>query len=799
MNALKLAFRRLFRNGEHTATRIISLIAGLAFGILLLSEVLYYYSFDSFYPDAKRVYAVYENFKMDKSSDKLDSNPRVSGAIAPGLKAEVPGIEAACRLNSIGTSVFYTEDRKSYKGDFSLTDENIFDVLPRPMISGNPEEILSSPMNCMVSDKIAEEMGGDVVGKVIELKEYPGKKLTISGVFKELPENTNYKYDVLVSMVSTSQFTWDGTNNWLGNDRYYACVKLAKGVDPKNLAPAVRKMQEKHQDIEKLEEQQQGLVLKYSFEPIQNIYIENVKDMAVILTTIAFAVLFVSLLNYILLTLSALVKRAKTSAIHKTCGAQSANLQRMILSETVVLFLISLVGAGLTILALKPWAESQIGHSLGSTLNSYVVWPLLLLVVVLLVLTSYLPGRFFSRIPVATAFRSYQQKKDKWKLGLLAVQFIGASFILTVLVIVSMQYNKMLEADHGYRSKGVFLASTSGIEGQKIALLANELRAMPEVEQVGLGCGVPTEGASGNNIFSPDGQRELFNVADFYWIDSNYFSILGVSVKSGQNFSAENAAANDVLISQKGADMLMLDNGWKDGVVGRQLTISEHGSTTVRGVFPDFIIRSLADPDSRPAVFFYKPEEKFAQARIDNPHFGFYFLIKVHEGVQAGMMKKIADIINTALPHGDAVVQSLQLEKEKNYQAQLGFRNGMQAGNVVILLISVLGLLGYTANEATRRRKELAIRRISGAQLRDILHMFILDLEFIVLPAVLIGITAAWFTGGRWMQNFATKIQLGWGIFLGCSLFILILVAAIAAINYTRMANRNPVEALRYE
>ena len=101
----------------------------------------------------------------DKSSDKMESYPHVSGAVAPGLKAEVPGIEAACRLNSIGSNVFYTENQKSYEAEFSFTDEHLFEVLPRPVVSGNPEEILKAPMNCMVSTKIADEIGGDVVGE----------------------------------------------------------------------------------------------------------------------------------------------------------------------------------------------------------------------------------------------------------------------------------------------------------------------------------------------------------------------------------------------------------------------------------------------------------------------------------------------------------------------------------------------------------------------------------------------------------------------------------------------------------
>jgi putative ABC transport system permease protein len=452
----KMAVRKLFRKGEHSLTRIISVAAGMAFGMLLLSEVFYYNSFDSFYPDANRIYAVYENFKADKSSDKMSEYNRVSGAIAPGLKSEVPGIEAASRINGIGPSVFYTDDKKSYRGEFSLADEYVFDVLPRPMIYGNPKEILKSQMNCMISSKIAEMIGGDVIGKMIELKEFPNKKLTIAGIFKALPENTNYKYDVLISMVSTPQFTWDGTNNWLGNDRYYVCVKLESGVDPESLMPAVRKMQEVHQDIERLEMLQQGVVLKYSFKPIRKIHIEDVKDMAVILSAIAFAVLLVSLLNYILLTLSALVKRVKTSAIHKTCGAQARDLQLMIFSETALIFFISLLGAFMIILMVQPLVEAQIGHHLSAALNPYVVWPLLIVIVVLLIVTSYLPGRFFASIPVASVFHNYPQKGKKWKLALLSFQFAGATFILTVLVIVALQYDRLRNSDHGYSEWCVF-------------------------------------------------------------------------------------------------------------------------------------------------------------------------------------------------------------------------------------------------------------------------------------------------------------------------------------------------------
>jgi putative ABC transport system permease protein len=799
MNRFRLAIRPLFRKGEYTITRIISLAAGLAFGIILLAEVFYYYSYDSFYPDAGRIYVVHENFRPDKTSEKMESYPRVSGAIGPGLMAEVPGIEKACRLNSIGKNVFYTENLNSYEAEVSLADEFLFDVLPRPVVSGIPGEILKTPMSCMISDKIAEAIGGEVVGKVIVLKRYPDQKLTIAGVFKDLPENTNYQYDVLISMVSTKHFTWDGTSNWLGNDRYYTCVKLEPGFTPESLAPAVRKMQEVHQDIVRLEEEQGGMILKYSFLPIRKIYADNVRDMIIILSTIAFAVLFVSLMNYILLTLSALVNRAKSSAIHKTFGAQTGRLQQMIFIETLILFFISVTAAVLIIAALKPVVESQLQHSILATLNPYVLWPLLLIVSVLVIITGYLPGRFFSRIPVATVFRSYRLKSNRWKLALLAIQFAGASFILTLMIIVTMQFSRMKNADHGYLTEGVYYGSTTGMEGNKISAVLNELRSMPEVEKVGMGYGLPVDGASGNNVLSPDGQSELFNVADFYVADENYLSILGIRVSEGLDFSAENAAVNDVIISEKGAELLKINNGWNDGVVGKQLEITEHGSTTVCGVFPDFIINSMADPDLRPSVFFYLPEERVLQTKIEKPASPFRILVKVNEGSEAGIKKKIAEVMNLGMPHRDAEVSSLEEELQNNYSSQRGFRNALMAGNLVILLITIIGLLGYTTNEATRHQKELAIRKINGATMSDILRIFILGLEYIAVPSVLAGLIGVWFTVNKWMQNFAVKVPLSWWLFVLCSLAILILVALVAAINYYRIANRNPADALRYE
>lgn len=532
--------------------------------------------------------------------------------------------------------------------------------------------------------------------------------------------------------------------------------------------------------------------------PIKKLYVSNFTDMVLILTTIAFAVLFVSLLNYILLTLSALAKRTKSAAIHKTCGANAGNLQVLIFTETFILFMISLVSAFIVILLLKPYAEMQVGHKLSSMLNPVVIFPLIGLMIVLVVITSYLPGRFFSKIPIATAFRSYRQKKNKWQLALLSFQFIGASFILAMMVVVSFQYNKMLKSDHGYTSSGVYYASSVGVEAEKIPSIINELQTISGVEKVGLGSCLPIEEISGNNVLSPDGEKELFNVADFSFVDENYLPVLGIPIREGENFSKTNSTLGNLLISEKGAEKLKTFNQWKN-VIGQQIAVTSYGKVPITGTFPDFIINTISHPDLRPSVFLYMPDDQFGAFRAKYPSFSFYFMIKVNKNADTGMLTKISDVINRFLPHQDANVKSLEAEQMNKYQAEEGFRNAMMTGNVVILLITIIGLLGYTSNEAERRRKELAIKKINGATFFDIAKMFIFDLEILAIPTVVIGLVIAWMTAGKWMQNFAVKMSLNGFIFIGCGLFIILMVAFVSIVNYLRTANQNPVESLRYE
>lgn len=166
MKNFYISFRTLFKKGRHNDIKILSLGVGLAMGLVLIAKVCFELSYDNFYPESDRIFAIQENFSIgDKSNDGF---PCVSGGVAPGMKAEIPGVVAATRCERTGEMVMKTPDNKKYTAIFMLADSCFYDVLPREMLVGNARETLSRPLYALVSEEMAGKInpdGADVIGK----------------------------------------------------------------------------------------------------------------------------------------------------------------------------------------------------------------------------------------------------------------------------------------------------------------------------------------------------------------------------------------------------------------------------------------------------------------------------------------------------------------------------------------------------------------------------------------------------------------------------------------------------------
>lgn len=788
MNNLKLAYRNLFRKKQNNLIKILSLGFGLAVGLVLLSKVSFERNYDDFYPDADRIYQIWSTLSGRTNETGLDQWGQVSGAIAPGMKAEIPEVEVATRFTHLTgeNAVFSTSDKKRYKGTFIMADSCFFDLLPRPMIRGNAKEVLSRPMYAMVSQSAAEKMGGDVIGKQIQLETYPGRELIIDGIFGDVPENSHEHYDVIVSLNSLpSFFDLDGRENWLGNDRYRAYVKLHPGTDPTKLAPAVRSMQKKHQDIESVEAKN-GWTLTYAFLPLKSIHSDSpkVKRMTLLLTIIALALILTAILNYVLIVITALVARSREIAVYKCYGAENRNVGSLIMTETFLHFVLSLLLAGLLVFSFRGTIEDMLSASLVSLFSFRSSLYLAVTAILIFLFTAFAPAYILSRIPVASIFRGTGQIRARWKLILLSVQFAAAAFLFSLLVIVSKQYNLMTNDNPGYSYKNILHADATGVPQSIVQTAIDRLHQLPQVGAVATASFLPFESFGGNNVIIPGEERELFNIADMYRADEHYIPLMEIPIIEGKAFDV-NSSTNEVIVSRSFKEKMKAIAGWDD-VVGKDIIITWHGLSRIVGVFPDIRLGSISDQDTRPSVLFYS-------GRPSNN-----IIIKLHS-MNGENIEQVFDLLQETMPEKEIALSPYADSLVNMYSGERQFRDAIFIGGLITVLITLIGLIGYINNEMLRRRAEIAIRKINGATLRDILRLFMKNILVIALSACVVGEVAAVLMASKWMENFTEKIGLSPFLFIGCGVIVILFIELIVGMNCLKAANQNPVDSLKKE
>ena len=770
--------------------KITSLAIGLAIGLVLIAKVCYEQSFDTFYPDLDRIYRIYEVIPRDEG---LESWPKTAGGIAVRMREMMPEIESSTRFTYIGDGTFtMTDSRKKLGGVWALTDSCWFDVLPRPILQGDPKEALSRPGYVMVSDEVAENIGGDVIGKTFTFDGNEKAVMTIGGVFKKIPDNASIGADVLISMPSIKQFTWDGSMNMVGNDRYSSFVRLVPGADISQLKEQIPRFINTYLPVEKLKEA--GVELQFDFQPItaERENDENIQSMIYMLSLIAFALIFVAMMNYILITVSSVIGRSKEVAVRKCYGASTGNINGIIFAEAFVHVVIALIVAVLILFTFQDFISQLLGTPIERLLMSRSMLAVLGVSAGVLLVTGLLPGSLYARIPVAAAFRNYRESKRLWKLALLFVQFTAAIFLVILLFVVNRQYHRMTNDDPGYAYDNLaYIPLNMVSDTTQRRILLEELKRLPEVEMVSYSYDIPIHGSSGDNVMLPGEDKRLFNCADQYYVGEGFFELMEIPIIDGRAFNPNLGIDEEVMISRRFAEYMERTAGWTGSPVGKQICVTSHNAggkaQTICGVYEDYRIGSIADNDVRPAALFYSPRQIFGS-----------LLVKYHR-MTPEALKKTEEMLAQLMPDKEMYVYSYPAEMAALYVDTLNFRNAVLAGGLITLAILIIGLVGYIADEVNRRRKEIAIRKINGAVMGDIQHIFLKDLAKILLPAVVLGVPLAWKVAEGWQQQFSEKVPLSWYFFAGGILLVIAVIFGVAGYNVHRIANDNPANSLKVE
>ena len=770
--------------------KVLSLGIGLAVGIVLIAKVFFELSYDSYYKDIDRVYTI--NTWISMQGNEKDYG-QVSGAVAVGFMEEVPGVEVGTRTTFVfNGDTYQDEDGNKLKATLVCADTCFFQVFDRPILAGDPVKALGKWGSVMVSRSFAEKMGGvqECIGKQIANADMDGLKLTIEGVFEDFPKNGSLSYDILLSMETYGK---QSTDNWNGNDRYKGYVKLMPDVAPNTLNDAIRKMQEAHQPLAQIEAQ--GNSFKYFLKPFSKMHTSDpeVKSQVILLSIVAALLILISLLNYILIVISSMVKRSKEVGVRKCYGAEGKHIYGMLTKEASVHILLSLALAAVIIFAGRSIVENLLGVPFTTLLVPQSIVAIGAVILFVLIISIVVPAELYQRIPVYAALKNYTENSRNWKLGLLGVQVLINVFLVVMMLIIGRQYQKVSHADTGYDYGNLYYISLFDGDRQAVTRAVRALESLPEVSGVATAYNLPFNGSNGDNVYLPDDDRELFNIADQYECSDGFYDLMGIEFLEGR----APRDSSEIVVDEKFVNKMAEFTDWSDGAVGKQVFITGHDHSryaersyfTISGVYKSYIIGNLTGVDKRPSALFYG---EIGSMSSWMPH----VLFKVDSSTSLGMTKAA---LEKALEGREINIISYEEQMRAAYDDSKKMRNTMALGAVFSLLIALLGLIGFIRDESLRRSKEMAVRKINGATTRDILGVFSMDIMKLSIAAAVIACIAAYFVAHKWLEQFAEKVSLNPLYFIGGTVLVLAIVLGVVVLNCLRIARANPVDSLKNE
>ena len=762
MKQIYYVIQTLLRGRGSNIIKIISLGLSLTMSILLFSRVAYEQSFDTCYKDYDNLYQIWSVFtvKGEKYPPQEQNCGPVAGAILENFPEQV---EAA-------TSTCYWKNSPLYNGNIRFDEKKIvadslfFQTMGIEVLSGNPVKDLQQPDVIFLSDRFAKKIfgGEDPVGKTINYNHE--KDFMVKGTYKALPANATVNPEAVISMPTL----------WKGGDSYPEYIRFRSGADKSVVNARIDAMIEKYRPEESK--------TKYGYtafvKPIRDTYrnYESVKRMRNIMSVLGFAILFIAALNYVLISISSLTYRAKAVGVHKCNGASGGKIFGMFLLETGIIIVAALLLMALVLLNFREFFEDTAAAKLSLLLAPERIWVPLTVIGVLFIVGGVLPGRLFARIPVSQVFRRYTEGKKGWKRPLLFIQFAGVAFISGLMCVVMAQYQYVLNKDMGYNPQRLALANAYWNKEKECDAAFQFFKGLPYVEAVTSANNTPISGYSGSMIRDESGNA-LFSTRACYYMREDYPAMMGMTFKTGRMARTE----DEVIVNETFADMMH----WGNDAVGRTVDVDGTAQMKVVGVLKDFQIEDFT-ADKMPFVARYNK----------------YFVGTIHVRLKEPFVRNLQQLNkDVADAFHNQTIDFIGYEKKitDSYNSVRVFRNATLMAAITMFFVMLMGLIGYTADEVRRRSKEIAIRKVNGAEASSILELLSKDILVVALPAVILGSLASWYINGVWMEQFAEQIPLGWIVYLLVIIVNLVIIVGCVLWKSWRIANENPVNSIKSE
>lgn len=807
-NYFKIAWRTIVKDKSFAAINLLGLASGLAITLMIVQYVRFELSYENVYPKADKIVRVTTDIYNGESliSQDCETYP----PMAAMLKAEIPEVANSTRAYSFGEPALDIEiDNKQFTiNKVYGVDSSFFDIFDYPLTAGSRKGLMNGVREVVLTERLALNYFKtiDAVGKTLKVIRPDGKTLmTVVGVVPDSPANTHLKFDMLISYPTMFSNFGAKKDDWNGNNTL-TYLELNENADYANFEAGLSNF------TDRIEEK--GLISDERFiaQKIGDIHLYSKKDFETepnndarsvyLLLGVAFLVIISALVNYVNLTTSKALDRAKEIGMRKVVGSTQGQIRTQVFIDSLMMNLTS-GGLAVVIIALvKPTFVETAGLPPNfMVFSDSFFWQILSAFLIANVFLSGIYPAFvlssFKPTAVLKGRFSHSTSGIFLRKSLVIFQFSVTIILLVQAFAVYNQLDFLRSTDIGLNTEKTIVLNAPKGEGvgEKFNAFKQRLLASSQVQAVSVSRAVPGQPESdlgtttGINLTKVDKETSY----NFYLneVDSAYFNLMEIELLAGENFNASTSTSiqdspnvlNEVIVNEESLRMWGIASA--EEAVGQELNFWGLRAM-IKGVVKNYNQLSPKLPQI-PMIHVYSPNVLDVVS------------IKFRAGSASQQLETVKAEYASFFPGKPFSYFFLDTQYDQQYKADERFQKVFGALTLFAIFIACLGLFGLATFTVVKRTKEIGIRKSIGASTTNVLLLLSKDFVKTVLISMLIGIPIAYFFVQNWLQGFANHIELSWWLFALPSALIMLLVIISISGKTISTALMNPVDSLRSE
>jgi len=787
---------------QESIISIIGLAVALVCSILILLYNQYEISYDRFNTNFNRISRISTKMAKDFSYMGNDVFAMTPGKLGEALIKDIPGIENATRVYLTSHLVKSNQNLFNESG-FLYADPSFLEIFTFPVISGDPQAVMNEPFAIFISERMAKKYFGNEnpIGKSLNID----KKhiYIIRGLLKDTPPNSHLKFDFLTGIETYIRVRNNGiqrAKGWSDFD-FLTYVELSENASIEDINSRMKVLPGKYLDDEPHFKELQwfaqplkGIHLggNANFEPGEN---SDVRYLYLI-SSIGLFILMIAIFNYMNMITAGSFNRGKEAGMKKVVGNSRAGLILQLVTESVLLSF-----AGLMLALILVWFILPIFAGFTDRLLTYRMifnysnfFMLISLVLIVGIISGFSSAfRLSSYAPLELLNGSFKNLDGKNRSGNVRSVLIVFQYVISIIAVVSTltilgQLNFIKKRDIGFENKNIINVSlTNPAIIKNPDAFVTELRKNPIVTDITTSSHLPCSVNSAGQGFWEGKTEELNQIVFRMGVDTNFFDFYNLRIVEGRGFSKDfmSDTLDSYIINQTARRLI----GWDDPI-GKKFGFNQASLGQVVGVVEDFNFQSLNLP-IEPMVMLLIGNREFKRAGIIS--------IKVHPGTMKETRLFVEDMLESFSPDYIDSVTVLSDRIDNMYKSDRNLSTMVLFSTVLALILTCLGQYSLSSFTTRKRTKEMAIRKINGAQSITIMALLTWEVLKLIAIALLLAWPISFLIMHRWLQTFAYRINIGPGIFLFSLLITIGISLAVVSYHLFKLMTLNPARHIRHD